>query len=249
MNNRTLIIIIVIALFLLLISLFFPIKDEENESSLNLVNEIQLTVPEPSGLYFDDITNTLWTVSDENSHIYNISLAGNIIDSFQVDGFDLEGITIIQDSILVTILERDRTIIFLDREGNELSRFKLNLTGEPNKGIEGIAYSNNTDRLFIVNEKNPRLLLIVDKQGHIDSKFKLDFATDFSGLHYDEQNERLWIISDENSEIFSCSQDGKLIDRYKVNIEQIEGVTIDKENSLIYIISDPLEKLFVYTIP
>ncbi len=41
-----------------------------------------------------------------------------------VDGLDLEGITIIKDSILVTVLERDRAIVFLDKKGKEQNRIK-----------------------------------------------------------------------------------------------------------------------------
>ena len=40
-----------------------------------------------------------------------------------------------------------------------------------------------------------------------------------------------------------------LIKKYNIVIEQIEGISINFEKSLLYIISDPLEKLYVFEIP
>jgi uncharacterized protein YjiK len=102
---------------------------------------------------------------------------------------------------------------------------------------------------FIINEKKPRALYVVDKDGKIVNEFKLNFAKDFSGLSYEKRSDRVWIISDENSEVFLCNIQGEILRRYSINIEQIEGIAIDEENSLIYLVSDPLEKLYVFKLP
>jgi uncharacterized protein YjiK len=216
---------------------------------LSPVETIDLTVPEPSGLYYDKVSNTLWTVSDENSTIYNINLSGEILNTIVVDGIDLEGITMMNDSTLVTILERDRTLVYLNKSGKELKRKKIALNGNPNKGLEGISFNPSNSHFFILNEKEPGMLLEIDTLGKILEQKKLDYSSDYSGLFYVESKEELWIISDEGKSIFKCSQNGSLIEKYKVNIEQIEGIAIDSENSTLFVVSDPLEKLFIYSLP
>ena len=150
---------------------------------------------------------------------------------------------------MVAILERDRSIIFLDREGNEIRRVNLNISGEPNKGIEGITYSLKMKKFFVVNEKEPRALFLVDEVGNIVNEYDRNFAKDFSGIFDDETRENLWIISDENSEIFLCTVEGDLLKRYKFAIEQVEGVAIDNNDSLLYLVSDPLQKLYIFKLP
>lgn len=242
-------IFIILALILVLVFIFCNFLDKEKEILLQPIKTVSLTVPEPSGLYYDESDKTLWTVSDETSKIYNIDLAGNIIAEILVNGLDLEGIERINDSTLVTILERDRTIVFLDLKGNEINRIKLDLKGEPNKGLEGISYNAKDNMLYVVNEKDPGLLLFIDSTGSLIKQKDLDYTSDLSGLEYVESTNNLWIISDEENAIMKCSEDGTLINKYKVDVEQIEGIAIDTKNKLLFIVSDPLEKMYTYRLP
>jgi len=210
---------------------------------------IDLKVPEPSGLHFDNKTKTLWTVSDDNSRIYNINLEGKIISSFVVDGTDLEGITMINDSILVTILERDRIVVFLNKSGEEIRRFNINIKGKLNSGLEGIAYNSISSNFFILNEKQPGVLLEVNVDGKILNKKILNYAKDYSGLVYVQQDDELWMISDEDEVILKCKNEGTVIEEYKVNINQIEGIAIDSKNAKLYLVSDSQEKLYVFNLP
>lgn len=213
------------------------------------IREINLSVPEPSGLFYDNQEKVLWTVSDETSRIYKMDLEGNVLKEIEVEGFDLEGITKSNDSTLVTILERSRIVVFLDTSGVEHGRFELNLTGEPNKGLEGITYNPSNSHFYILNEKKPRLLLQIDSANNVIEKSKLDFASDFSGIYYEGLSKTIWILSDEAETIFKCDENGKVISEYKINIEQAEGIAINPEDSLLYVISDPLEKLFIFKLP
>lgn len=248
MKKKVIIALVVIFFSIVLICNLNP-GVENKIQKLNYSEKIKLKVPEPSGLSFDRMNGAFWTVSDEDSSVYQLSSEGNIIKSFKVDGYDLEGISVINDSMLVVILERIRTVLFLTKDGREINRFKLNLTGEPNKGLEGISYNPNLNTLYILNEKNPGLLISTDTSGNVLNKKELTFASDYSGLCYDKYNNELWITSDEDKAIFKCTVDGKLISKYKINIEQIEGISIDFKTSKIFIISDPLETLFIFDLP
>jgi uncharacterized protein YjiK len=241
--------LIVIIAILISAVLYCNIGNGNDINFITPIKEIQLSVPEPSDLYFDKSTNTLWTVGDETSKIYNIDLKGKVLDTKDVNGFDLEGITFINDTTLAVILERDRIVVLLNKNGNETKRFSIDLYGKPNKGLEGISFNGSTNHLYIVNEKSPKVLLETDLEGNILKKVKINFAEDLSGVHYSTKNNLLWLISDESKSVYKCSAEGELISSYKVDIEQIEGIAVDDENLLLYLVSDPLEKLYIFSLP
>ncbi|MBE0570325.1 MAG: SdiA-regulated domain-containing protein, partial [Ignavibacteriaceae bacterium] len=72
--------------------------------------------------------------------VYLIDSWGRVVISFKINGEDLEGITVIDDSTLAVVLERTREVVILDTSGLELKRAKLDLEGELNNGLEGISY-------------------------------------------------------------------------------------------------------------
>jgi uncharacterized protein YjiK len=150
---------------------------------------------------------------------------------------------------LVTVLEQDREVVFLNKSGKEIKRFTVDVKVKRNQGLEGVTFNKSDSTLFIITEKNPGLLIKVDLNGKILNKTKLKFASDYSGLQYSEYDSTLYIISDEDKAIFKCNLDGTVLEKYKIKIKQIEGIAIDSENSIMYIISDPLEKLFVFHLP
>jgi uncharacterized protein YjiK len=249
MKNKILAVLVIFLLGTIIICNYNNVSDSDTLGLLSPTATIDLAVPEPSGLYYDKVSNTLWTVSDENSTIYNIDFSGEILNTIVVDGIDLEGITMMNDSTIVTILERDRTIVFLNKSGKELKRVKIELNSDPNKGLEGISFNPANSHFFILNEKDPGMLLEVDTLGNIIEQNNLDYSSDYSGLFYVESKEELWIISDEGEAVFKCSQDGAIMEKYNIGIEQIEGIAIDSENSILFVVSDPLEKLFIYSLP
>ena len=239
-------------LFLIAIIIYCNLFDKIKHSAhpvLSPIDIISLKVPEPSGLHFESKTNSLWMVSDENSTIYNVDLKGEILSKIIIDGLDLEGITIIKDSIIAVVLERDRTIVLLDKKGKVQKRINVDISGKKNKGLEGISYNSVKNTFFVVNEKKPGVLLEIDITGKTIAKNELTFASDYSGLFFDQIENVLWIISDEDKAIFKCTPQGELLKKYKVDIEQIEGISIDLENSILYIISDPSEKLYIFELP
>jgi uncharacterized protein YjiK len=249
MKKSILIVLLIVLISVIIYCNLFNNNKNSDSSTLTHIEVFDVKVPEPSGLCFDNTTNTVWTVSDENSTIYSLDLEGNILNTIKVDGNDLEGISFVNDSILVTILEQDRVVVLLDRSGKEIKRFKIDINGKKNQGLEGVTFNTFDSTLYIVSEKKPGILLKIDLTGKILSKTKLTFASDYSGLHYSENDSILYIISDEDKAIFKCSLDGTVLDKYKVKIKQIEGIAIDTENSIMYLVSDPLEKLYVFNLP
>lgn len=240
---------LVIGLLILAYFTFFRDSVNNEQKVLKPINSIELKVPEPSGLYFDNLNNILYTVSDETSKIYLLNLHGNVLDSISVDGFDLEGISKLNDSTLVTILERDRKVVFISDSGKSIFSFKININGELNKGLEGITVNKQLKRIYILNEKEPGVLFICNYDGTLVNKIKLNFCSDYSGIDYVKNTNELWMVSDESQKVIVCNMNGEVLRMYKTNIEQVEGIAIDYENKLLYLISDPLNKLYIYNLP
>lgn len=233
-------------LFSLFILLGCKKSDDNSSAKLKKLNCLELGIAEPSGLALSKDGNYFWTVSDENSTIYKIDKSGKPVETITTNGYDLEGITVIDDTTLAVMFEREREVLILKTNGEELKRKKLDLKGKLNSGLEGIAFNPNDNCFYLLNEKDPGLLIKLDYELNILDKKELTFAKDFSSIYYDEINNNLWINSDESALIAKCSLDGDLIKIYEHHLPQIEGIHIDIENNTAYLISDNTESLYTF---
>ncbi len=219
-----------------------------DKQKLKLVSEYKLKAPEPSGLALTKDGKHLWIVSDHNSTVYLIALNGKIENKFVVNAEDLEGVAVVNDSTIAIISERSGEILLMKKSGIEITRKKLYFDGKNNLGPEGIAFNPKNKRYFVVKEKNPEILIELDENFKVVKRTNINFADDLSGLDFSLASNTLWIISDESKMIAKCSIDGVVLEKYKVRIDQIEGVAVDEVNKKIYIVSDKEEKLYVFEI-
>jgi len=220
----------------------------ETDSRLELTGSYKLNIREPSGLTLSSDSEFLWTVSDQYSSLYKITKNGQLVDSAEISGAGLEGIEIFGNNYFCVVTERDRGVLLYTPEIKLKKRVLLDLdmSNEENSGIEGIAHNPVTGVTYILNEKNPGLLIEINDKFDIVKKKKLNFAKDYSGLEIDTSKNHLWIISDESQLLFKCDLDGSPIDSFKVDIPQIEGIAIDFHENLIYLVSDKTEMLYVF---
>ncbi len=241
-------------LLLPLLLLFYACDDESEknnsaeDSLLKFETSYQTEVIEPSGLCLSKDRKSLWTVSDENSTIYNITFEGKIIDSIRVEGYDLEGICLYDNNNLAIIFERERKLAIINKEGTVLKSADINFDGEPNEGIEGVTYNGDEKIFYLIKEKNPAILVTLDSTLTEKSRDTLEIANDLSGLFYERETKNLWITSDENKIVFKCDSDGKVTESAGVDIIQIEGIAIEEPEGIVWIISDRTGKLYRYSI-
>jgi uncharacterized protein YjiK len=212
-----------------------------------LIESIPIDIKEPSGLTFNNDKTKLWIVGDNEPKIYLTDLRGNIEKKYSVSKNDLEGITSIGDSILAVVVERTREILLLTLKGNSERTIKTNLQGQSNNGLEGISYVPREDKIFIANEKNPKLFLLLDLDGNILSNKSIDFSKDIAGLFYDNMEDVIWILGQENNTIYKCNTNLDIIERYSMPNKKYEGIAV-LENT-IYLVSDTEQLLSVYQIP
>ena len=215
-----------------------------SQAELKLVNTIKLKIAEPSGI--TAYKKHLYIVSDQNGGIYKTTLTGEVVEKIKTNYKDLEGITIIPSSKKIAIVnEAKRSLIYLNLKGTFLNKHKIKgKQEESNSGLEGICFDSSQKRLYAVNEKAPKQLLALNLKGDIKNKYPLNFSKDVSGICYDKNSDCLWVISDESSAIYQVSKKGKLLKKYKINVDKGEGIVIYKKH--MYVVSDSLNTLYVF---
>jgi uncharacterized protein YjiK len=217
----------------------------EKGNKLKILAEYNLKIPEPSDLSLSADGKNLWTVSDKNGCVYLISLEGKVKKKYSLDTEDLEGITVLNDSSLAVVSEKNREVIFINNYGKEYFRKKLPFNGADNRGPEGIAFDSKTKNIIIVKEDNPRVIIRYDAKFNEINRTGIDFLKDLSGIDFVDQTNEIWLVSDESKSVTKCSSDGELKEKYSIPIKQAEGIAVDYQNKKIYLVSDSEEKLYV----
>lgn len=218
-----------------------------SQSDLKLIKTVKLTISEPSGITV--FNNHLYIVSDENGTIYKATLDGKVLQKIKTNYSDLEGITYNPFSEnLIVVDESKRNLIELDFKGNLIKKRSVKGTQKnKNSGLEGVCFDTSKNKIYVLNEKSPKQLLELNLKGEIKNKFELDFSKDVSGICYDENEDNLWVTSDESKAIYQISKKGKLLNKYKMSIEKIEGIVIYLNK--IYVVSDALNTLYIFEKP
>ena len=119
-----------------------------------------------SALTFDPVRKSLFTVTNKNSELIELSLDGQIIRRIALIGFgDPEAVEFISADTYVITDERQQRLIkihletdttFLDAADAEQMTLGVHMSG--NKGFEGLAYDSVGKRLFVAKERDPMLI-------------------------------------------------------------------------------------------
>jgi len=219
-----------------------------NEHIITLQNSYDMNVKEPSGLSFGQ-GSYLYTVDDNSNKIFKINTKGEIIEQLSFEGDDLEGITYnnITNRIYV-VNEGQRKLIELDTNGNFLNNWNFEVSGgSSNKGFEGLSIDVNNNVFYILNEASPGLLIKWDYASKSEiSRIELDFAKDYSGIFFDNNDNTLWIISDKSHKIFHTNTSGVVQESFDLDYDKAEGIIVDSKSNTIYITRDYQSDIKLY---
>jgi uncharacterized protein YjiK len=219
-----------------------------NNDDLELEASYKINILEPSGLAVNSGGNVLYTVSDNTAQVYKLSTTGEVIQTYNYKGNDLEGVSTFTENKLLLAEERTKEIVVFDTTTGTSIKHKIDYNNnDSNSGIEGVTYNAKDGTIFILNEKNPGILMRLRADFSIIATYKLDFASDYSGIFYDSNSNSLWIVSDQNKTINKCTLAGELVKAYSINITQAEGIAI--ANNKIFVVSDAEAKLYKYRKP
>ena len=221
-----------------------------------------------SALTYDPVRKSLFTVTNQNPELIELSLEGDILRRIPLVGFgDAEAVEFISDNIYVISDERQQRLIkvhvnddtkFLDAGDAEQMTLGLHVGG--NKGFEGLAYDSVGKRLFVAKERDP--MLIYEVHGfphfkpektysvHVINNPKRDaglFVRDLSSLQYDERSGHLLALSDESFLVLELDINGRPLSSLsllkgrhglKQRVPQAEGIAMDDDGNL-YLTSEP----------
>lgn len=221
-----------------------------------------------SALTFDPDRGTLFTVTNKNPEIVELSLEGRVLRRVALTGFgDPEAIEYISRDLYVIADERQQRLFrvhldedtrYVDAADSEQLSLGLGLNG--NKGFEGLAYDPVNHRLFAAKERDP--LSIYEIHGfpqidrgkpfavHVLDDRKRDgrlFLRDLSSLQYDVASGHLLALSDESRLVLELNVDGRPISSLSLlggrhglekGVPQAEGVAMDDAGRL-YLVSEP----------
>ncbi|MDL5597699.1 SdiA-regulated domain-containing protein [Bacillus subtilis] len=221
-----------------------------------------------SALTYDPVRKSLFTVTNKNAELIELSLEGRILRRVALIGFgDAEAVEFISADTYVISDERQQRLIkihlehdtkFLDAADAEQMTLGVHMSG--NKGFEGLAYDSVGKRLFVAKERDP--MLIYEVHGfphfnpeksyavHVINNPKRDagmFVRDLSSLQYDERSGHLLALSDESRLILELDVDGRPLSTMslsggrqglKKTVPQAEGIAMDDDGTL-YLVSEP----------
>lgn len=209
-----------------------------------------MAIDEPSGLAFSN--DQLLSVSDDDNKIYRINPAtGTVVATLNYEGDDLEGVVQNpQDNSIWVVEETRQELIKLNVNGTAQDTFAIPFSQmAANHGLEGVAIDPAASRLYLITEKDPGQLLVVDFMGNILENYPLDFASDYSGISFDPSQQELYILSDESQTITKCDLKGNKIETYLISVIKAEGIAVDVPNKRCYVASDEASELYRYELP
>ncbi|MCI3947802.1 DNA-binding protein [Pseudomonas syringae] len=221
-----------------------------------------------SGLSYDPDRKSLFTVTNQNPELVELSLDGRVLRRIPLIGFgDAEAVEYISPGVYVISDERQLRLIQIHVDDSTKSlnaadaeQLTLGLTASGNKGYEGLAYDARGKRLFVARERDPvqiievrgfprvnagapgNLQVITD--GKRDGKLSV---RDLSSLQFDDASGHLLALSDESKRILELDTSGHPIGSGSLakgsmglskGVPQAEGMAMDDEGTL-YLVSEP----------
>lgn len=228
-----------------------------------------------SALSYDPDRKSLFTVTNKNAEMVELSLDGRILRRIALTGFgDAEAVEYISPGIYVISDEYQQRLIkvhvdddtlFLDAADAE--QLTLGIDAGGNSGFEGLAYDTKGQRLFVAKERKP--VQIIEVRGfpnlstdtpniiEVASNAKRDaglFVRDLSSLQFDERSGHLLALSDESRQILELNTEGLPIGNVSLssgqmglrkNVPQAEGIAMGDDGTL-YLVSEP-NLFYVFT--
>ena len=220
-----------------------------------------------SALTFDPDRQTLFTVTNQNPELVELSLDGRVLRRISLHGFgDAEAVEYIRSGVYVISDERQQRLfqVRVDEATRRLDavdseQFSLGIGRNGNKGFEGLAYDPDGRRLFVAKERDP--VRIYEIHGfprtpgrpmavEVIDRPKRDrrlFVRDLSSLQYDRATGHLLALSDESRLVVEIDAGGQPVSTLslrrgrhglKRDVPQAEGVALDDAGNL-YIVSEP----------
>ncbi|MGG2398091.1 SdiA-regulated domain-containing protein [Pseudomonas sp. SH1-B] len=217
---------------------------------------------ETSGLTYNPVTGTLFTVTGKNPLLVELSRQGEILRRIELKGFaDPEAVEVMDNGLMAIVDERRRQLTTFTLKDDDLTLdatglpgFDLGFTEAGNKGFEGLGWDARSHSVILGKERGPLGLFSLPFPGEDGSVGALQPLAaehlglrDISSLSVDGRTGHLLVLSDESRMLLELDRTGKPVSFLSLNgglnglesgIEQAEGVAMDEDGN-IYIVAEP----------
>lgn len=217
---------------------------------------------ETSGLTYNPVTGTLFTVTGKNPLLVELSREGEVLRRIQLKGFaDPEAVEMMDNGRMAIVDERRRqltTFILhdddLELDAADFPGFDLGFAEAGNKGFEAVAWDARSSSLMLGKERSPMGLFSLPFPGEDGAAGVMQpfhygnlGMRDISSLSIDARTGHVLVLSDESRMLLEIDRAGQPVSFLSLNagfngleqgIKQAEGVTMDEEGN-IYIVAEP----------
>lgn len=246
------------------------------KQTLNLLNTLQLAdyhivinkkpvegiTSNLSALTWNQDTQTLFATLNKPPTIVELSTTGKLLRTIETKGIrDPEAIEYIGNNQFIIADERHHKLlkVTIDKQttlidGHSLPQIKVGEVQKFNKGLEGLAYNNESQTIYASNESDPitiyKITGFIENQAITVTELNRNWSLlidDISGLHFYQPYQHLLVLSDESKLILEVAPDNQIVGCMPLirnqhgllsNIRQPEGITMDDKSNL-YIVSEP----------
>lgn len=223
---------------------------------------------ETSGLTWNPLTGTLFTVTGQNPQLVELSPGGVILRRIRLDGFsDPEAVEALGDGRLAIVDERRRRLAVFHLEPDsehldlaEMASYDLGFAEAGNKGFEGLAWNPQTRRLLLAKERDPQGLFSLPFPGEdgavgVPEPLAMPLLVrDLSSVAIDPRSGHTLLLSDESRLLVELDLQGQPrsflalfggLNGLTRGIAQAEGVAMDGEGN-IYVVGEP-NRFYVFS--
>ncbi|WP_304639154.1 SdiA-regulated domain-containing protein [Pseudomonas sp.] len=221
-----------------------------------------------SALSYNPERNTLFGILNGEPMLVELSLEGQLLRQVFIEGVvDMEGLSHVSGNRFVIAEERSQRLLILDIpdgvdrvDASQARSLRIGLDDPGNKGFEGVTWDHVSNRLLVVNERDPLRVLAVEGfvDDDLDQRMSLSISDyrqaggslplrDLSSLVLDEQTGHLLLLSDESRMVMEFDAENRPISvlglwwgmaGLSANVPQAEGMALDSQRRL-YIVSEP----------
>lgn len=215
---------------------------------------------ETSGLTYNPLTGTLFTVTGKHPLLVELSREGDVLRRIELKGFaDPEGVEMMDNGRMAIVDERRRQLTTftlgdddLELDAANFPGFDLGFAEAGNKGFEGLGWDSRSHSLLLGKERGPLGLFSLPFPGGHAGQLQPLMAgnlgvRDISSLSVDERTGHLLVLSDESRMLLELDRSGHPVSFLSLTgglngleqgIKQAEGVAMDEEGN-IYIVAEP----------
>ncbi|WP_085641564.1 SdiA-regulated domain-containing protein [Marivita geojedonensis] len=247
---------------------------QAQDYELRFVRSLPLYLPEigldePSGLSVDDKGKGFWIVSDNTKAVFWLDAGGGLQRQYEDPRLhDLEGIALdAENKRLLLVSEETASLIEVGLQPpHPISRRPLSemvsyidleeVLPDRRNGLEGITIDPLTGTVFVVSERDPKLLIEISSDlESVVGVHDLDRVPvpkesnhdDVSGIVMDTLRNGFWVVSDTGRSVDFLSRDlgdGKTFDLYweidgkRRRLHNPEGVGLSPDGRFLFVLSD-----------